>query len=159
MPREQGKVIRSDSQDKSLAAYKQTIKNDLTIDALADNTRGRYTKYDVGVWLGLAKGDSPGLLVVATTLPQGQGQKHGISSHGWIVQKYQWFCFRIVDGQRIAELSGMADAGCGYYYPEISIQWTPALQGATGQDTDEAHLTALTLKIKGIPKGRKTAKK
>jgi hypothetical protein len=129
------------------------IQRDLTTDALADNTRGTYTKYDVGVWLGLVKGDSPGLLVVATTLPQGQGQKLDISSHGWIVQKYQWFWFRIVNDQRIAELSRMEDAGSGCYYPEISIQWTPALKGASGQETDETHLTAPHLKIKGIPKG------
>ncbi len=148
------------TQQKTMVEPGKTGANHSTADALADNTHGTYTKHDVGVWLGLVDGSSPGVLVVASTLPAGQSKKTNLSLSGWGVQKYQWFWFHIVNGQRVSEYSELADAGKGYYFPELYSIWNPSRMGAAGVSDnvalqDEALVAAPALlrmgRISSIP--------
>jgi hypothetical protein len=106
-----------------LTSYKKAIVNDLTTDAVADAMQSRWNRYDVGVWIALSDGSSPGLLVVVTSLSAGQLARLDIAQHGWAVQKQQWFWYVIVNGQRVIEQSPLWDAGPGYYYPRLDIKW------------------------------------
>src|SRR5262245_10982816 len=105
---------------------------DITTDIIADNTLAHHRKRAITVHLQ-AEGHSLGQHEVhAGELQPGRVITIDIRANGWQVDNYQFSYEEDVDGQGqwLAHSGQIWDAGPGYFWDVVSIQWVPSRKGA-----------------------------